>query len=105
MVSFLDIALHCEIMKVEDLKKLVSIKEAKSKEPRFSSTKIDENNNAIYAVINAKNRIEIDAGEKDPAWQKICTMANVEYFPKGPIFSVSPDGIIRIQEVPEILNK
>ena len=93
----------------QELKKLVSIyedqcektiNEAQSKEPRCSSTKIDENNNTIHA------KIEIDSDKKDPAWQQICTMGEKDgYFPKGPIFSVSPDGIIRIQDVPELLNK
>ena len=50
--------------------------------------------------------------KKVTAWQEICSMAmpivwleNGRYFPKGPIYSVCPGGIIRIQEIPEFLNR
>ena len=59
----------------------------------------------IYNNNTFHGEIEIDSDKKEPAWQETCTMARVRYFPKGPIYSVCPHGIIRIQEVAEFLNR
>ena len=93
----------------QDLKKMASIYEYRcAKKIKVSgcvSTKIESND-----TIPAK--IKINSVKKDTAWQEICSMAmpmvwqeNGRYFPKGPIYSVCPDGIIRIQEIPEFLNR